>query len=36
MDEGEAKMDGESRLFSQIAIIARLTKNHESYPANSL
>ena len=35
MDEGEAKMGGERRLFFQIIVIGRFTKNPGSYPANS-
>ena len=36
MEEMEARKDVERRLFSQIVIITRFTKNSDSYPVNSL
>ena len=36
MEEMEARKDVERRLFPQIVIISRFTKNPESYPVNSL
>ena len=36
MEEVEAKKNSDRWLFAQVAVIRRFTKNHESYPANSL
>ena len=36
MEEVEVKKDAERRLFAQIVVISRFTKNPDSYPANSL